>query len=587
MTFKRLLLLRLARLREHLAGKRVGICPADYGRFSGNLRHLLGDTAVTGIYAPDEHICDQGYEPCRDADAFLRAIDACLVWGDDPHAKALQELQARLGAPVEFIRPLDPDSPLSLVAPAEPPVSMRHGSFSQPEREFLERAGIRTGHLDSFAARNAETDAFMRSGGDIPPIDREILDTGTLSARCPVCGRELRSGQAFALNMDSAGIGFFVLHRFVCHEEMFLFKGSLRLIAAVYLPRLELFILYTDHWDASLFTKHIEKFRMFFLYSLEESLYFLDARSEATVKCVTGIDYNIAHGIANEAYGLSCVEREYPGKVDKEVTLYEYDHCGLRSMFPGFTFQDMPGGDAKRKNFALYMDNLTAGRLPFYPWAWGPLGLSFVRRLHAISRDACRENVRGMVSQARSGWPVVFVTMRSGRRSWVRSQATGLAGVFNRLARSHPGLTIMLDGIKEARKEAYHLRRLLDPGIAVHDAMKCTLHESIYVADNCDYFISPLGAGLIFLFTSKMPGVIHCNRALVEEWTPIIQTGRFEQTPREWDVPVHFAPNVWEEDIASLQNRNYEPDVQALYRIMAADFREMDAARPSPGSPPG
>ena len=182
----------------------------------------------------------------------------------------------------------------------------------------------------------------------------------------------------------------------------------------------------------------------------------------------------------------------------------------------------------------VYVTAETADRIA----AWSRLNCpaAFLARLRAFREDAM---------------PLVMLTIRTGNRAWTE-QAEGYARLVNELARHHPRLGIVIDGLNAAvTREGTHGQMSLQeeqavagaiieacPGVAFLNSLGCLPQESIMLAVAIDAFVAPVGAGLAKTrWVANKPGVAFSNETFMRDGH---YDGHLYSFFREGGVPMDY-----------------------------------------------
>lgn len=208
-------------------------------------------------------------------------------------------------------------------------------------------------------------------------------------------------------------------------------------------------------------------------------------------------------------------------------------------------------------------------------------------RIVGWSRKRCSSAFHADVQTLRDHVaPLVMVTIRTENRAWVE-QRHGLACLINELARDHPRLGIVLDGLNAGiRQEVDHGLMSLSnersiaasiieacPTVRIYDSIGCSPHESVVLAATVDAFLAPVGAGLAKTrWIANKPGVAFSN-------TTFMQPGNYDgflyDRFRDDIVPMRYVSRADVQDVEAM--RHGEPSRANFSMPWQSPLRELRA----------
>lgn len=588
---------RIARLAERLKGRRVGVYPAAHGRFARDLGARLSNLDISGLYHPDEKACDQGLRRFGSLDEFLDASDAVLAMGlDAPAARMFHAMLARSGNP-PVIDVLDPLSPDCLLGERS---ALRFADFLDPspgDRALMDELGLDREHLRTAFKRDADLERRLAAMAGAPAISRRfdgvlnsfdvsLLENGLSVCPCPHCGKVVVSNQAFPIHYP--GFNFLIAHRYVCHEEFYLFKG-IPVIVGMYLPRREAFISAMEReesmrqlvYEPEHLVPVIERFKLSCLRHHDATM----RHARPTPKkrlALFGNWTNFGHHVRNELACVQAILDAGMGDFYQNTLITFSDIFQVNELFPELPpARRLQGQDPERVTFEAHRIPCDEGLLPVMLHYGGDFQESLARRMMQQARQACRSLALDLAERVGRSRPAVWVTLRS-TRAWI-SQNQGLADVLARLYRDHPTMAVVFDGMPNERERMLAIRTMLPQGLVTYDALNLTRFETIHLASRADAHISPLGSGATFLGIVNTPGVFHGGKDILDDYLLPAGPGSVASLPREnpaLNLPVRA---VWEDKSVEMHVRDYELNADELYEAVAtvlerSDFRRSGAS---------
>ena len=208
------------------------------------------------------------------------------------------------------------------------------------------------------------------------------------------------------------------------------------------------------------------------------------------------------------------------------------------------------------------------------------------------SRRHCESAFLAEVAALRqAAFPLLMVTVRTENRAWV-GQEDGLACLIKELARDHPRLGVIFDGINGGMEQlaSHALMSLADeqaiaasimaacPGVRFHDALGCLPHESIILAEAIDAFLAPIGAGLAKTrWIANKPGVGFSNQSFLR---PGSNDGFLYDRYRDDLVPMRYVGQAEVQDVEEARHgetsrANFAMSWRAPLRELAALLRTL------------
>jgi hypothetical protein len=187
---------------------------------------------------------------------------------------------------------------------------------------------------------------------------------------------------------------------------------------------------------------------------------------------------------------------------------------------------------------------------------------ALANRVDRVARELASAGVvEGASDFARTHWPVLWVTVRAGNRTWA-SQATGIAAIVERLREDYPEIGLVVDGyalpygggplsaqqgrlVNEERGIAATIVGLLSGSVDVRSTVGEPIFNSIVYARSIDLYLAHHGSlQHKVAWLSNAPGVVHSNRSvLVKARQAKYELAAF--TSRAGGVePIYLSPDV-------------------------------------------
>jgi len=594
--------LRLDALAADLHGRRVGVYPADYGRFAGNIGELLAELDVVGLHHPDPNVNRQGLPYLGDVQEFLDGVDVILCWGVDPAAADLLYRAHQRTPPPRVINVLDTayDACIlgarralrfaDLVEPGEADqsflaelgldlealgLSFRQG-WPEPVRELARQAGVR-----ALSPQFAE----VLSG-----FEAQLLEHGTALCACPFCGRALVSDQAFLLRQPE--LHFVTAHRFVCpgHEEFYLFK-TLPVLVGLYLPAREVFLnarpreesMRYMFFEAPQLARLIERFKLLCLRSWGEVERYSVAQAPGKKPLALLGNYkNLGHQIRNELAAIQSVLAAGAGEFFQGALVTLSDLLDMAALFPELPpLRRLTGQDEARLADQAFRLPLTENRLPVMLHYGGDFQEALARRVLALAAGRASPRARELARACAKARLSLWVTLRS-TRAWI-SQNAGFADLLTRLRREFPALVVVFDGLENERERMGEITSAFPPALPWLDALGLGVSDTIHLAAQVTLHISPLGSGATFLGIANVPGVFHGGRDIMDAYLLPAGPGNVASLPREnpaLNLPVSAVAEDWS---VEMHVRHYELDVDELHAAVLAVLARLGFASPAEG----
>lgn len=147
-------------------------------------------------------------------------------------------------------------------------------------------------------------------------------------------------------------------------------------------------------------------------------------------------------------------------------------------------------------------------------------------RISALSASqASEEFKRNLLRKTEPKTPAILVSLRCGNREWT-NQYDELPLLLNKILEMHPSAVFLIDGITcdnskvsthkdiDSCKERSIVHNIIAslPQDSVFDCTNITMAESILACNACDFYISPIGSGMVkFRWIANKPGIAFSN----------------------------------------------------------------------------
>lgn len=409
--------------------------------------------------------------------------------------------------------------------------------MKEADAALLRRHGLEQALVERMAAADAGTESALLAelglGGlpmdpAIPPAANTFLRHAAAVTCCPWCGKALRSDASFPVFEHFYDQVIF--YRFACCQEFYLLFGvSPQAKIGLFFPGARLAVGLRDYRG----TPHnyqyynLKRFQelavalMRFAQreaSLVETYLANDTPRLGAVACC--FNRNHGHQITDDIGGLQYLADNPPGR---EIACIkgESDYFHVGKLFPELSVfgvspltqgllrdeDGQAGGVSPEALFRLTMKhNLTVMRLPYL----GDFQESAARRILDLAAQYASPEVKADIARARTGWPLVWVTLRGHARGWV-SEQDGLAALIAAVGEAYPEAVFVYDGAPREKENAQRLIRRLPGSLRQHCAVGVSLWETLAWAQAIDFFIAPYGNGLIFTSIANKPGVVHTH----------------------------------------------------------------------------
>ncbi|WP_348759451.1 hypothetical protein [Candidatus Methylocalor cossyra] len=429
----------------------------------------------------------------------------------------------------------------------------------------------------------------------------EFVAAGNLQAVCPWTGKRLASNRSFLYASGQP-----IYYRFETGERTFYLAvgrdttGFNKLY--MYLAGLDTVIILGDR-DWSWLGRHeIDHLRAYLIRNWSAVCRYL-ARSTAPTPCCFVDTRHFAHHIWNALTGFQKLATS-PYHLERlQKLLITAEPMGpIDGIFPELKGKPIVRAQVRDLPRLALKDHLFLFRL-----GGNKLGDQVLQRLYRVALD----NTPGeIVKEAREFgekyWPILWVTIRTGNRTWV-SQAEGIAAIANRLKHKYPGFALVIDGyclpqdypspsyedaapvLDKERQVIRTIMGRLGSHIPVKVVAGRPICESLIYARLIDYYLAHHGAIQHKIgWFSKKPGVVHSNRTVL--------SGRPESHIAFWSqengVPPRYLDAQWVTDVSGAAERvgsrwqfaldNYDFDHRHAYETLLGLMTAAETGRAPP-----
>lgn len=399
-------------------------------------------------------------------------------------------------------------------------------SIDAESRKFLAAHGLSVAHLQvNRFDESRYTDDLERQARRLD-FQSESLRSGHLSIVCPYSGRIVQSDMAL---MASAGQPIY--YQFSSADKVF-FLAVGREVAGYaklyfYLPDVQTVILLDAASWAWLGRGELDQIRAFLISHWRE---IRAASSAMTPRSTCGlVDHgHFAHHIWNVLTGLERLCQDgLLQQLDQLLVLRE-PLGPINKLFPELDASRISRLDDAELPQRLLHDRLFAMRI-----GGNRINDGVVARVLAVARASAAGDMLKQLDQfGRSHWPVLWITIRTGNRTWV-SQAEGIPEIVKRVHAAYPRLAVIIDGfaiplgqigILPSQQRAIDaeldvvngIMERLGTSVPVHRMIGKGLHESILYTQVADCYFAHHGTlQNKIAWLSCLPGVVHSNRETV------------------------------------------------------------------------
>jgi len=393
--------------------------------------------------------------------------------------------------------------------------------------------------------------------GYFTPVDSTLLECDCAVSCCPVCGGACTSRESYPVR-DFCHILTF--YRFTCHGEFFLLKGAPPTIG-LYLPEHELIIRYVDE-DLSLgqmfyrpaqLVEVLALFKQLLAANLDIALRYQRSAANRQLHYLTGNFNPIGHHLINELPGM---QRLIDNGLSHRLAIVAEPLCHyleLEELFPEIGRVENWRSTAESfrdQAEELLLRSLNSNAFVIAGYHNGMVQEALDRRVLSYVTARTRPGVLQRISEADRRWPRLWVTLRTGNRSWV-TQNSGLIELLTAIHPLYPHMVVIFDGLPKEAPDLAVITEHLPPGLQWVDALHLQLTESIHWCHHADAHVSPVGNGGVFISLANIPGVYHSNSRILYHYCSG-KDGRetFSLHPREGAA----------ENLAAAARKDYTPE---------------------------
>jgi hypothetical protein len=441
-------------------------------------------------------------------------------------------------------------------------------NLAEGDRRLFQSLSLQVQHIQSALVQTFERqrelikaagfDAY--SGcleGHFNPVESTLLECGCAISCCPICGKACVSRESYPVRDF---IHILTFYRFTCHGEFYLLKGSPSTVG-LYLPEHELIIRYVDE-DISLgqmfyqpvqLVEVLALFKQLLSASLEEAFAYQRSGNTRQMHYLTANFKPIGHHLINELPGIQRLVDN--GLADRLAIVAEplFHYFELAELFPeiGRT-EDWSCGSEEFHQHAgqLFRRALAANAFVVACYHNGQIQDALDRRILDYASARVRPEVRRKIEETACCWPRLWVTLRTGNRSWP-TQNRGIVELLTAIQRSYPGMVVIFDGVPKEAPDLAAITAELPPDLKWVDALHLELMESIYWCHFIDAHVSPVGNSGVFMSMANIPGVYHGGSRILKHYcTGNNGAETFSLHPREGAA----------ENLAAVASKDYTPE---------------------------
>ncbi|MGQ9685984.1 MAG: hypothetical protein ACUVT2_06720 [Thiobacillaceae bacterium] len=350
---------------------------------------------------------------------------------------------------------------------------------------------------------------------------------GSLAARCPHTGRTIYSCHAFL-----AAAGAPIFYRYEHQGVPFFLAVGIPGIGYqklyFYFPRLQTVVLIRSRafWHGR---ANIDALRAWLICHWQAALAYVTAPQPPVVAVLVD-EPHFAHHLWNALTGIDRLIGALPQNAIPPIVVCHEPFAPLETIFPLLD----PTSVIRVRPEALPGDILRQHRFPLRVGD-NRIRPHLVDHLCRAAERLCNPEVLLAARQMRQRhWPILWVTIRMGNRTWV-SQCAGIANLVNDLLGDYPQLALVIDGfclpqdqpsvdaqaqvrIVEEMRCVQAIRARLPAALPVRCNVGRTFAESVLFARVADCYLAHSGSLQHKIgWIANCPGVVHSNRADLKE----------------------------------------------------------------------
>jgi len=376
----------------------------------------------------------------------------------------------------------------------------------------------------------------------LPDFQVEILQGKKISSICPYCGKKVFSNQSFPL--IEVGFDLPIFYRFHCCYEYFLIIGrSPSKRQGIFIPNSKLVISFEDYlttqhnhyyYSKTVFINWIYRIQSLIRTNSDAYNSYCN-NSEKRLLLIIGFLGNFGHHLPDELGGAFQIQEHF--KDVPVVYLGPNNWFSFQDLFNSFPIIDEPVLNPPSVE-ELFKFTLEENFLAFRATSVGDIPEKLAQSMIEQSLDKCRPEIMSDIALSEKSWPLLWITLRSSVRCW-ENEIEALPLIINELSCEYPDMGIVFDGASSEFQNFTLIRDKLLKGVSVHCALNCNIQETILWVSKIDFFLAPLGQGIIFTTATNKPGLLHTH----SKWflfTPSIAVlnNKLElfHTPLKWGI---------------------------------------------------
>lgn len=401
-------------------------------------------------------------------------------------------------------------------------------ALSEADRCFLAEQGLALEFI--LANKDAFPLPINPPAEGLPEEDFQLqaVRLGSLSARCPHTGRIIHSRHAF---LSAAGAPIF--YRFEHQGTPFYLAVGIPGIAYqklyFYFPRIQTVVLIRSRafWHGR---GNIDALRAWLICNWQAVLTYITTPQPPAVAVLVD-EPHFAHHLWNALTGIERLLSTAEQAALPPIVVCHEPFAPLETIFPPLD----PTSVSRVRAEELPCDILRHHRFPLRVGD-NRIPPHLIDGLCRAAERLCNPDVLHAAREMRQRhWPILWVTIRTGNRTWV-SQCAGIANIVNDLLQDYPQLALVIDGFSlpqdhrlidaDAQERiltaemacVQTIRARLPTALPVRCNVGKTFAESILFACITDCYLAHNGSLQHKIgWTANCPGVVHSNRADLKE----------------------------------------------------------------------
>jgi len=361
---------------------------------------------------------------------------------------------------------------------------------------------------------------YRHFNSDLIAYQKSILKTGYIFYRCPICGKYLKSDKSYPVYnyWDSHYLVSFV--EFNCDDICFylMLGASPCRILGFYIPSTETIVslipvgtpTFEDnrrYWNHKTFRVWVNDFKRYCIYNWAIVKEKDRLPGKKKIAITLGFLHVFGHVLHDELAAVEYVLENFEPDPLPLFIIGNKDRFDLERLFPELNVQQRFQSESpQRACMDLFKHSLERNLFCFRISHVGRVQESLSKKIFSNVKGMCQGHFFNRVDESRRTFPLVWVTLRTGNRTWI-GMIDNICRLIRRMTDHYPCAGFVLDGLPVESANVETIKSRLPGHKRIFNGTRCSFPETIFWIHFVDFTIQARGNATAFAVIANKTGV--------------------------------------------------------------------------------